>query len=98
MHAHRRAVAPRQHQCGAGSARWADCTEYIGRGGALIVRRGRPCPALCPPTGDLVLLADPGLILEPNLYRLARSIASRDLRHALTEVFLNAVRASGFRA
>jgi hypothetical protein len=87
MQAHRRAVAPRQHEGGAGSAGWTDCAEYIGRGGALIVRCRRPRPTLCPTAGNLVLLADPGFVLEPDLYWLAWRIARRELCRALAEVY-----------
>src|SRR5712671_1033 len=44
--------------------------------------------------GDVGLLADPGLILKPDLYRLAGRVALGDLVEALGEVFLNAARAS----
>jgi hypothetical protein len=53
-----------------------------------------PRPAPCPAPGDLVLLTDPGLVLEPDLYRLARRVALGDLVEALGEVFLNAAMAS----
>src|SRR3569833_1160950 len=93
---HSGAVAPRQDQAGAGSACRADGTEDVGRGRALISRRRWPRSALRPTAGYLVLLTNPGLVLEPDLYRPARSIARRDLRHPVVEVFLNAATASGF--
>jgi hypothetical protein len=46
----------------------ANGAENVGRGGALILRRGGPAASFCPAAGDLVLLADPGLIGEPQLY------------------------------
>ena len=47
-----------------------------------------------PASGDLVLLTDPGLVLEPDLYRLARRVALGDLVEAGGKVFLNAAIAS----
>ena len=38
---------------------------------ALIVRRRGPRSPSCPAPGDLVLLPDPGLVPEPNLYPVA---------------------------
>lgn len=35
---------------------------------ALVLRCRRPCAAACPAPGDLVLLADAGLVGEPDLY------------------------------
>ena len=46
----------------------ADGTEDIGRGGALITESAGAGAALRLPAGDLVLLANARLILEPNLY------------------------------
>src|SRR6185503_18000764 len=92
------AVAPRQHEPGAGSTFWADRAEDIGRCGALIVRRRWSRTTLRPAARDLVLLADPGFVLKPDLYRLAWGIARRDLCHTVAEVFLKATTASGFCA
>jgi hypothetical protein len=47
---------------------------------------------------DLVLLADPGFVLEPDLYRLAWGIARCDLGQTVAEVSLKATTASGFCA
>ena len=95
MKLHGFAVAGRQHEGGAGAAFWAYRTEQIGRLGALIVdgpgTRALPGPAI----GELVLLSDPHLVLEPHLYRCARRELRADFRHALGEVFLNASMASG---
>ena len=60
-------VAARQHESGADAALGTDGTEDIGRLGALVLRRPRSRPALGPPSGQLVLLADAGFILEPDL-------------------------------
>jgi hypothetical protein len=70
-------------------------TEQIGRLGALIMSgsgtRALPGPA----SGELVLLTDPHLVLEPNLYRGAGRELGADFRHAYGKVFLNASMASG---
>lgn len=95
---HGRGVAARQHHGGADAARRADGTEDVGRLGALVVRRAGPCPATRPAPGDLVLLADPGLVLEPDLYGRAGWEVIADLRQRVREVFLNASIAGPFWA
>ena len=62
-------VAARQHKACAFALLGADRAEDVGRGGTLIPRRRRPGAAFGPAPGDLVLLADAGLIGEPHLYR-----------------------------
>ena len=95
MKLHGFGVAERQNEGSAGSTFRADRTEQIGRLGALIMNgsgtRARPGPAI----GELVLLADPHLVLEPHLYRCARRELGADLCHAVGKVFLNASMASG---
>jgi len=91
-------VAERQDETGGGAARRADRAEDIGRLRALVVRRRWPGAAPGPAPGDLVLLPDPGLILEPHFYGFARRLSPGDLIQAREEVFLNASRASGFWA
>ncbi len=46
----------------------ADGTEDVGRGCPLVVRGRGSRPASCPAPRDLVLLADPRLVGEPDLY------------------------------
>jgi hypothetical protein len=87
-------VAARQHQGRALALFGADGAEDVGRAGALIARRARPGAAPGPPAGDLVLLADARLVLEPNLYALALRLLGGDLRPLGGEVFLNAAIAS----
>ena len=65
----------------------ADRPEQIGRGGALIVGRHGTAAALRPAAGDAVLLADPGLVLKPDLYALAGGDAPADLRQSGRDVF-----------
>ena len=95
MKLHGFGVAERENEGSAGSAFGADRTEQIGRLGALIMSgsgaRARPGPAI----GELVLLADAHLVLEPNLYRCTRRELCADFRHAYGKVFLNASMASG---
>src|SRR5258708_20258425 len=94
MQSHRGGIGGWQDKTGPGSSRRTDRAEDVGRAGALIVWRRGPRSAPRPAPGDLVLLPDPGLVLEPDLYRLARRVALGDLVEAGGEVFLNAARAS----
>lgn len=87
-------VAERHDDAGALALDRADRAEDVGPGGALVVRRPRPGAAFRPPPGELVLLPDPRLVLEPELYALA-GMRGADLRHALRETFLKASAASG---
>ena len=72
----------------------ADRAEQIGRLRALIMDGAGPRAGPRPAIGQLVLLADPHLILEPDLYRRARREVLSDVRNARGEVFLNAAIAS----
>lgn len=64
-------VAERQNEAGRLALLRAYRAEDVCGFGALIVRcRGSRSP-LRPSPRDLVLLADPGLVLEPDLYRCA---------------------------
>ena len=89
MQVHRLGIAGRQDQSRALALFRADGTEDIGRCGPLIPRSARASAALRPPAGDLVLLADPSLVLEPNLYRVAIDrLFARDFIQARGELFL----------
>src|SRR5829696_2549163 len=69
----------------------ADSPEDVGGSGALIVRRRGPRSPSCPAPGDLVLLPDPGLVPEPDLYPVAIDpLVARDRVQALGERFLKA--------
>jgi hypothetical protein len=68
MQVHRGDVAEWQDQAGRLARGGADRAEDIGGSGALIERGRRPCAAPGPAAGYLVLLADPGLVTEPDLY------------------------------
>ena len=56
-----------------------DGTEDVGRFRSLVLGCRRPAAALGPAPGDLVFLADPGLVLEPDLYRRATREGGFDL-------------------
>src|SRR5260370_16486599 len=89
MEGHGGGVAGREDEAGPGSSRRADGAEDVGRARPLIARCRGSGPAPRPAPGDLVLLTDPGLVLEPDLYRLARRVALGDLVEARGQVFLN---------
>ena len=86
---HRLGIAARQDErCALPVAR-ADGAEDIGRCGSLIPRSARASAALGPPAGDLVLLADASLVLEPNFYLAdVDCFFARDFIQARWELFL----------
>jgi hypothetical protein len=89
MQVHRLGVAGWQDQGRALAVLRADGAEDIGRGGALIAGSARTGAAFGPPARDLVLLADTGLVLKPNLYRLdIDRLFARDFVQARGEAFL----------
>jgi hypothetical protein len=89
MQIHRLCVAGGQDQAGALALLRTDGTEDVGRGCALIAGRARAGAALRPPARDLVLLADAGFVLEPNLYDLdVDRLFARNFVQARVEVFL----------
>ena len=76
---HRLGVAERQDQPRSFALHRADRAEDVGRLGSLVVRRRRARSPLRPAACDLVLLPDPGLILEPDLYWRAAREGRADL-------------------
>src|SRR3954449_8938880 len=81
-------IAPRHDQPGRLALCRADRAEDVGRGGPLIVRRAGTGAAPGPATGDLVLLPDPGLVAEPDLYVTGiETPAARDCRHDFSKTF-----------
>jgi len=89
MQVHRLAVASRQDQGCALALLGTDRAEDVGGSGALVARRAGAGAALGPAAGDLVFLADAGLIGEPNLYRFAvDACRTRDCLQTVGEVFL----------
>ena len=86
---HRFDIAGGQDQSRALALFRADGTKDIGRCGSLISRSARASPAFGPPAGDLVLLADTSLVLEPDFYLVAADrLFARDCLQARGEVFL----------
>lgn len=98
MGVHRLGIAPWQNKTDALALGWADGAEDIGPLGSLIVGRAGPRSALRPAACDLVLLADPGFVLEPELDLYARLEALADRFDLRWEVFLNASTANSFCA
>jgi hypothetical protein len=86
---HRLGIAGRQDQGCTLALFRADGTEDIGRCGTLISGSAGTGAALCPPAGDLVLLANTSLICEPDFYFVAVDrLLARDCVQARGEVFL----------
>ena len=82
-------VAGRQDQGGALALVWADRAEDVGGSGALVTRRDGTGTALGPPSRDLVLLADAGLVGEPDFYRVAgKCLLAGDCLQMRREAFL----------
>ena len=89
MQVHRLGIAGGQDQSCTLALFRADGTEDVGRGGSLITRRTGTRAALRPAAGDLVLLADPSFVLEPNLYCLdIDRLPARDCIQAGGKTFL----------
>ena len=63
--------------------------EDVSRAGTLVAGAEGPGAALSPTARDLVLLADAGLVVEPDFYLSARRLAARSAP-AGRESFLNA--------
>ena len=86
---HRLGIAGGQDQSHARALFRADGAEDKGRCGSLIPRSARASAALRPPAGDLVLLADTGLVLEPNFYFAdIDCLFARDFIQVRWELFL----------
>src|SRR3954470_6515574 len=76
----------------------ADRSEDVDRACPLIMRGAGPGAPSGPAAGDLVLLADTGLVLPPQLYRGALREARPDRLQGGGETFLKSSSASGFWA
>ena len=72
-------VAEREDQARPLAEFGADGTEDVGRFRPLVLGCRRPGATPGPAPGDLVFLADPGLVLEPDLYRSATREGGLDL-------------------
>src|SRR4051794_3070364 len=98
VQAHGLRVASGQDQGCALALLRADRPEDGDRTRPLIVRGPGPGAPSGPATRDLVLLADPGLVLPPQFYRSAVREARPDRFQGGREVLLKASNASGFWA
>ena len=87
MQVHRIGVAFGQNERRALALLGRDRTENIGRGGALILGRGRPSTAFRPAPGELVLLADARLVGEPISCRARDALFPRDCFQRAGKVF-----------
>src|ERR1041384_7255144 len=88
---HRLGVAMGQDQRCTFAVVRAYSSEDVGRGGALIGRSAGSRPASGPAPRELVLLADPGLVGEPEFYVVdVDALLARDLCQAGWEGFLKA--------
>jgi len=67
MHLHGAGVGEGEHEGGALAPQWADRAEQVGVGVSLIGGQARARSLLCPNAHAPVLLAQPGLVLEPDL-------------------------------
>src|SRR5437764_11965917 len=90
MQAGGRGVGVGQDQGGADGALGADRAEQVGPRVATVAGRSRPGAAPRPDPGQGALLADAGLVLEPDLDRLATGMLGQRSRHQLGEAFSNA--------
>ena len=97
MERHGFGIAERQHQPRALAVLRADRAEDIDRFSSLIFGCRWPRPATGPAPRDLVLLPDPRLVLEPDLYRCVCRESCFDLcQLGCKAPFLKASRASSF--
>lgn len=88
MQVHRRGVAEGQRQRRSLAVTRADSTEDIDRSVALVLRRRWPGPAPRPSAGDAILLAHPGLVGEPDFYRVETdALLARDARQRGREFY-----------
>jgi len=90
VEAHQLGADGGQHEGSAGRARRAHGTENVGPVMALIARCRRPGAAARPDPRQRPLLADPGLVLEPDFERLAGGGVRQAFADPGGEVFLNA--------
>src|SRR3954471_14630716 len=83
-------VGVREDEGGADRPFGADRAERVGPGVAAVARGSGAGAAARPDPGQGALLADAGLILEPDLDRLAAGALGQRLAYQLGEAFLNA--------
>src|SRR3954449_4882621 len=98
VQAHGLRVASGQHQGRALALLRADRPEDVDRTRPLIVRGAGPGAPSGPAAGNLILLADTGLVLPPQLDRGALRETRPDRLQGGGETFLKSSSASGFWA
>src|SRR3546814_696780 len=89
VHLHGAGIGARQHESGAFAQPGTDCAEQVGVFVALVGRQARSRAGPGPDPGAAVLLAEPGLVLEPDLDRLALGQMAYVGCERVREVFLN---------
>src|SRR5215210_6552562 len=98
MQAHALTRAARQDEASPFPFSRADRAENVSRLGSLVLWGRGASAASGPAPSDLVLLPDPCLVAEPDLYRLATSRTCLDLLQTGREGFLKAVTSTSFLA
>jgi hypothetical protein len=89
MQVHRFGIAGRQYQGSALAVFWADRTEDVGGGGALVAGSAWAGATFRPAAGNLVLLTYASLVCEPDFYRVAvERLLARDFVQARGKTFL----------
>lgn len=66
---------------------WADRSKDIGRAGPQVLYRFWTCATFGPTSGLFILLPDPGFILPPDFYGLAKGFLILDFNYFGWEVF-----------
>jgi hypothetical protein len=95
MQAHGFGVDRGQDERGGGTAARANRAEQVGRLMALVPGLARSGATRGPLPGQLALLADAGLVLEPDLEPLATTLLADCRRDQLGQFFLNSACRSG---
>ena len=90
MQAHGFGVAPWQDQACRFPGLGADRAEDVGGCRALVLRSRGPRASFGPAPGDLILLADTGLVAEPDLYAAAADTLRARSRPGAGGLFLKA--------
>jgi len=89
MQVHGRGVDIGKNERGGLLGRRANGGEDVGSRVALVLGLPRPAAPARPLPGQLALLADPALVLEPELERSARSLVADGAGDPLGQFFLN---------
>ena len=95
MQVHHLGIRSRRDHRGTQTARGADRPEDVGVVVAVIANHRRPGAHWRPDVGMGAFLADPGFVLEPDLYRRICRGAGEFGAHQAGEVFLKASSAAG---